>query len=91
MNDDVPNFRGGPSSWLIFVIGPLLGAIVTAAGAVWAIARMPDGTQFREVTRDVSAIKESLARFREHQDQGEKLIDERFENLKLLIKQDRRK
>lgn len=82
----VPNFRGGPSLWLVFIIGPLLAALVTAAGVVVVIARMPDGQQFDKVRNDVAAIKQDVAVSKAREEGRDKNIDLQFENLRLLIK-----
>lgn len=89
MGDEVhvPNLRGGPPVWLVFIVGPLLGAIVVAVGAVWAIARMPDGTQFHEITTAVAAIKQEVAVSHSQQDGDRALNNERFEGLKVQLKE----
>jgi anaerobic glycerol-3-phosphate dehydrogenase len=81
-----PNLRGGPSLWVVFLLGPLLAALVTAGGVVVVIARMPDGQQFDRVRNDVAAIKQDVAVGRARQDGRDALIDQQFENLRLLIK-----
>lgn len=53
----VPNFRGGPSLWLVFVVGPLLASLVMVGGIVWFIARMPDGNQFTKIVEKVTALE----------------------------------
>lgn len=86
----VPDFRGGPSAWLIFLIGPLLGALVTAAGAVWVIARMPDGSQFHEMGRDVSAVKLDVAVLKANVEAATESTKEIKSQLKTLIEQRRK-
>jgi hypothetical protein len=86
----VPDFRGGPSAWLIFLVGPLLGALVTAAGAVWVIARMPDGGQFHEMSRDVSAVKLDVAVLKANQESAIESTKEIKSQLKTLIEQRRK-
>lgn len=53
----VPNFRGGPSVWLVFVLGSLTPALVMAGGIVWFIAHMPDGNQFTKIAEKVTALE----------------------------------
>jgi len=84
---DVPNLRGGPPAWVGFVLGPLLGAAVVAAAAIATIARMPDGTQFRDITRDVSQIKQDVAVSRAHQEAAEQLANERYEAMKAQLRE----
>jgi hypothetical protein len=57
----VPHLRGGPSLWLLFALGPLLGAVIAGVSIVWMLARMPDGNQFREITSEVAAVKLKIA------------------------------
>lgn len=57
----VPNFRGGPSVWIVFVIGPMLAALVMVGGFVWFIARMPDGPAFAQLREDMASVKQKLA------------------------------
>lgn len=84
---DVPDLRGGPSAWLVFIVGPLLGAVVVAAAVVATIARMPDGTQFHEITRDVAQIKQDVAVSRAHQESAEQLANERYEAMKAQLRE----
>lgn len=57
----VPNLRGGPSIWLLFILGPLLGAIVVVVGLVWFIAHMPDGPAWTQMRDDMASVKQKLA------------------------------
>lgn len=77
----VQNLRGGIPTWLSFIIGPLLGALVVAAGAVWAIAKMPDGGQFHEMGRDVTSVKLDVAVLKAHQETA----DERSKHIELQL------
>ena len=86
-DEHVPNLRPGPSAWLTFFVGPLLGALVVAVAAIIAIARMPDGAQFQEITHDVAAIKQDVAVSRARQEAAAALSDERNEYLKAQLRE----
>lgn len=57
----VPDFRGGPSVWLLFILGPLLGSVVVVGGLVWFIAHMPDGPAWNQMRDDMASVKQKLA------------------------------
>lgn len=86
----VPNFRGGPSLWLVFVVGPLLASLVMVGGIVWFIARMPDGSQFHEMGRDVSAVKLDVAVLKANVEAATESTKEIKSQLKTLIEQRRK-
>lgn len=60
-NSIVPNLRGGIPAWVFAAAGLVMGALTATVPVVVTIARMPDGTNFKEVTSDVAEIKKKLA------------------------------
>ena len=49
MDDRVPNLRGGTLTWIAFILGPLLGAIMAGGGILWTMAKQPDRSEFNEL------------------------------------------
>jgi hypothetical protein len=79
MNNDVPNLRGNALTWVAFILGPLLGAIMAGGGILWTMARQPDRNEFNEVRKTVERMQLDIAVMSERmkrQDNVEQKIDE---------------
>ncbi len=61
MSEQVPNLRGGPGAWVVFIVGPLFALIVAGAGFVWQAAKYPDRSEFRSATNDLTSVKQDVA------------------------------
>ena len=59
--DEVPNFRGGHTVTLAFVLGPLLSACVVLGGIIWAMAKQPEPGEFRALRDRTERVDQNVA------------------------------